>query len=273
MLQEFDRYIGIDWSGAAQPGYRGVAVAECRPGRSAPRLLHAPRGERWTRSAVLDWLLAQPAGERLLVGFDFAFALPGDGRPLPTLWAEIEARCALDEDLLGRAYAEQDSRFWHAGPRPASWNETPRATEAACREAGLGNPQTPFQLIGAKQVGKGALAGMRLLHRLREQAGARYAIWPVDVAGPGDDARSICLEIYPRLFIRMAGLGNRKLRTREDLNDALNPLASIGLAGGAFDDHEADALVSAAGLRHLAQNADCWLAGAGQPEGWIFGVR
>lgn len=273
MSRPFDRYVGIDWSGAAQPGYRGVAVAECRPGRGAPRLLRPAQGGTWTRSAVLDWLLQQPAGDRLLVGFDFAFALPGDGRPLPALWAEIDARCAGEADLLGRVYAEQDPRFWRAGPRPAHWNETPRATESACREAGLGSPQTPFQLIGAKQVGKGALAGMRLLHRLREQAGERYAVWPVDVAGPGDDARSICTEIYPRLFIRMAGLGNRKLRTREDLNDALNPLASIGLASGAFDDHEADALVSAAGLRHLAQQADCWRAGAGQPEGWIFGVR
>lgn len=273
MSTEFDRYIGIDWSGAAQPRYRGVAVAECRPGRSAPRLLDPPRGKRWTRSAVLDWLLQQPAGERLLVGFDFAFGLPGDGRALPALWAEIEARCAQDEDLLGRAYAEQDPRFWHGGPRPANWNETPRATETACRKQERGQPQSPFHLIGAKQVGKGALAGMRLLHRLREQAGERYAVWPVDVAGPGDDARSICTEIYPRLFIRMAGLGNRKLRTREDLNDALNPLASIGLASGAFDDHEADALVSAAGLRRLAEDPGCWRAGAGQPEGWIFGVR
>ena len=59
---DFDRYIGIDWSGAAQPGYAGVAVASCAAGRAAPALVPPP-GKTWTRAAVLDWLqreLARP---------------------------------------------------------------------------------------------------------------------------------------------------------------------------------------------------------------------
>ncbi|WP_293003069.1 hypothetical protein [Nevskia sp.] len=268
---EFDGYVGIDWSGAAQAGYAGVAVARCGPGRHAPQLIRAP-GKTWTRSAVLDWLLAELARpQRLLIGFDFAFALPGDGRPAPQLWAEVETRCAADGDLLGRAYAENDRRFWTAGPRPAGWNETPRAAEAACRAADLGNPQTPFQLIGAKQVGKGALAGMRLLHRLDRDARDRVAIWPFDGAA-GHDRRSVVSEIYPRLFIRQGGLGNAKLRDLDDLNAVLNRLNSIGITRGGFDDHEADALVTAAGLRATAGDAALWAAGTGEPEGWIFGV-
>ncbi len=268
---DFDRYIGIDWSGAAQPGYAGVAVASCAAGRAAPALV-SPPGKTWTRAAVLEWLqreLARP--QRLLVGFDFAFALPGDGRPAPALWAEIDTRCAADGDLLGSRYSAGDSRFWTAGPQPPGWNAQPRATESACRDAGLGNPQTPFQLIGAKQVGKGALAGMRLLHRLEADDHERVAIWPFDTAA-GRDRRSVVCEIYPRLFIRQAGLGNAKLRSREDLNHALNGLASIGLARGSFDDHQCDALVTAAGLRHAAADPALWAAGDRQPEGWIFGV-
>jgi hypothetical protein len=267
----FDRYVGIDWSGAAQPGYAGVAVASCAAGRMAPVLVPPP-GKTWTRSAVLDWLrgeLAKP--QRLLVGFDFAFALPGDGRPVADLWAEVEARCAADADLLGSRYAAGDPRFWTAGPQPAGWNASPRATEVACREGGLGSPQTPFQLIGAKQVGKGALAGMRLLARLQRDAADRAAIWPFDAAA-GHDRRSVLCEIYPRLFIRQAGFGNAKLRSREDLNHVLNALASIGLARGTFDDHQCDALVTAVGLRHCAGDPLRWSAGHGQPEGWIFGV-
>ena len=267
----FDRYIGIDWSGAAQPGYAGVAVATCEAGRTAPSLVASP-GKTWTRSAVLDWLRAELAKpQRLLVGFDFAFALPGDGRPVAALWAEVEARCAADADLLGSRYAGGDPRFWTAGPQPHGWNAQPRATEVACRDAGLGSPQTPFQLIGAKQVGKGALAGMRLLHRLQREAGERVAIWPFDPAA-ARDRRSVVCEIYPRLFIRRAGFGNAKLRTREDLNHALNSLASIGLARGEFDDHQCDALITAAGLRHAADDLVAWAAGDGEPEGWIFGV-
>lgn len=268
---DFDRYVGIDWSGAAQPGYAGVAVASCAAGRAAPALVPPP-GKTWTRVAVLDWLqreLARP--QRLLVGFDFAFALPGDGRPAPALWADIDARCAADGDLLGSRYAAGDPRFWTAGPQPPGWNAAPRATESACRDAGLGNPQTPFQLIGPKQVGKGALAGMRLLHRLQADDPARVAIWPFDAAA-GHDRRSVVCEIYPRLFIRQAGFGNAKLRSREDLNHAFNALASIGLARGRFDDHQCDALVTAAGLRHSAADPGLWSAGEGQPEGWIFGV-
>lgn len=268
---DFDRFIGIDWSGAAQPGYAGVAVAACAAGRAAPALVAAP-GKGWTRAAVLDWLRAELAKpQRLLIGFDFAFALPADGRPAAALWADVDRTCNGDADLLGSRYAVGDPRFWTSGPQPAGWNATPRATESACRDASLGHPQTPFQLIGAKQVGKGALAGMRLLHRLDREHGEQVAIWPFDAAA-GRDRRSVVCEIYPRLFIRRAGLGNAKLRTRDDLNHALNALASIGLARGSFDDHQCDALVSAAGLRHLADDAALWAAGAAQPEGWIFGV-
>ena len=146
-----------------------------------------------------------------------------------------------------------------------------RPTEVACVTARLGNPQTPFQLIGPKQVGKGALAGMRLLHRLQGEVAEQVGIWPFD-RDAGRDRRSVVCEIYPRLFIRRAGFGNAKLRTRDDLNHALNALASIGLARGEFDDHQCDALITAAGLRHLADDPALWAAGDSQPEGWIFGV-
>lgn len=269
----FDGYVGIDWSGAAQPGYAGVAVARCAPGRAAPVLVSPPgRGRSWTRSAVLDWLRGELAtGRRLLIGFDFAFALGGTGRSAMALWAEVEACCLADADLLGSRYAAGDPRFWQRGPRPAGWDARPRPAEQACIAAGLGHPQSPYQLIGAKQVGKGALAGMRLLHRLHREASTQVAIWPFDDCA-GSDRRSVLCEIYPRLFIRRAGFGNAKLRERDDLNHVLNALASIGVTSGRFDDHQADALVSAAGLRHLADDPALWAAGVGQPEGWIFGV-
>ncbi len=271
----FDGFIGIDWSGAAQPGYAGIAVARCGIGTSAPVLVKPPgAAPRWTRQAVLDWLVQQLDGRaRLLVGFDFAFALPGESRPMPALWAAIDQRCAADADLLGSAYAIDDPRFWSRGPQPARWHSAPRrAAELACTDAGLGHPQTPFQLIGAKQVGKGALAGMRLLHRLHTEHRARIAIWPFDDA-PDNDARAVCVEIYPRLFIRRAGLGNAKIRTLEDLNITLEALASARYGTKIVpDDHQTDALVSAAGLRFLAGNAAVWSAGHGEVDGWIFGV-
>lgn len=207
----------------------------------------------------------------MLVGFDFAFALGGSGLPATELWADVEKRCKSDADLLGSRYVEGDSRFWSKGQRPADWKGVMRPTELACVAAKLGNPQTPFQLIGAKQVGKGALAGMRLLHRLQ----ARAAIWPFTAT----EGRPVLVEIYPRLFLRRAGFGSGKVRSWSDLAAVLAALGSDAPEAEIRppSDHDTDALVSAAGLRALADQAALWDAPrddieAMRRDGWIFGV-
>ena len=219
---------------------------------------------------MFDWLLVElRKPQRLLVGIDMAFALPAPFAAPPQLWAEVDALCAADADFWGGAYAQADPRFWHRGARPAGWLEFKRPAELACRDAGLGRPETPLKLIGAKQVGKGALAGMRLLHRLCNEAGEQCAVWPFCGV---PDRRSVIVEIYPRLFIRSAGLGDAKLRVPAQLNAALRTFDSQPSALQAFDDHQADALISAAGLRQLSRRPALWQAGLDQPQGWIFGV-
>lgn len=269
----FDAYIAVDWSGAIQRGYPGVAVAECVPGCSAPQLIAPPGARVWARSAVLEWLRVQLASHRkLLIGFDFAFMLPGVGMPGPELWAGVEAASALLPDLQGQAYIARDSRFWIAGRRPAGWDEEAlhRPTERACRDAGLGRPQTPLKLIGAKQVGKGALAGMRLLHALRQSQPGPLCIWPFD--GPPGPDQSVIAEIYPRLFIREAGFGDRKLRHPDTLDQALIHLESDPAGLKTLDDHQSDALIAAAGLRRIANRPNLWQTGRDPTEGWILGV-
>ena len=72
----FDGFVAIDWSGASGRGYRGIAVARCEAGSTAPQLVQPPGAEsrgRWTRSAVFDWLVAEgDRNQRLLVGIDMA---------------------------------------------------------------------------------------------------------------------------------------------------------------------------------------------------------
>lgn len=271
----FDGFVAIDWSGASGRAYAGVAVARCAAGTAAPQLVRPPdvgaRG-RWTRSAVFDWLVAEgDRDQRLLVGIDMAFALPAPFEAPPRLWAEIEARCEQDADFAGHRYLENDARFWRSGKQPADWIGHQRPAELACIAQGLGHPQTPLKLIGPKQVGLGTLAGARLLHRLREQRPARWAVWPFDELAR-HDRRSVCVEIYPRLFIRQAAGGNAKLRLGPELDAALRALDSEPTGLERFDDHEADALVAAAGLRRAAGDRALWRAGAGQERGWIFGV-
>lgn len=281
---DFDRFIAVDWSGA-RGRYDGIAVAECRPGWSAPTLAQPP-GARWSRRDFVAWMDAiGETGDRVLVGIDCAFALPaaaseimlGGPHDAPALWDHIDGNCADAEDYYGGDFASGPGRaalFWHAGPRPAQFVEHRRATELACAAAGLGAPESPLKLIGAKQVGKGALAGMRVLARLRNRLGDRFAVWPFDPPGAG----IVCVELYPRLFLRMAGFGNRKVRKLDDLDQCLAALGSAPYRQGApMSDHVTDALVAAAGLRRIAADPAIWsptgLDGlARRTEGWIFGV-
>src|SRR5262249_55636214 len=54
-IPQFDTFVAMDWSGATGR-YNGIAVAICKTGRSAPRLVE-PRGTRfWTREAIAAWL-------------------------------------------------------------------------------------------------------------------------------------------------------------------------------------------------------------------------
>ena len=287
LIPKFDRFVGVDWSGAGGRQYAGIAVAECRAGTDAPVLVQPP-GRRWRRTDFVDWMAVQAGrAERLLVGIDCAFALPapmagallGADYAAPALWAYIDAHAAEAEDFFGGPFALHErhrGHFWHDGPRPAGFAELHRATEYACRAAGLGAPESPLKLVGARQVGKGGLAGMRVLHALKVRLGGRFAVWPFD---PPGDADIVCIELYPRLFMKMGGHGNGKIRTLDALNRNLAALDADPYADPAemLVDHETDALVAAAGLRFIAGDRAVWApagldALAARAEGRIFGV-
>src|SRR4051794_37506976 len=292
MTGGFDGFIAIDWSGAAGKRYRGIAVAECAPGSGAPELVQPPdtgsSGIRpWTRTQVLDWLDRRIGqGGRLLIGIDCAFSLPFDtaasyfpngAATVFDLWELVERVCQSDPDLFGGAFPRHpahEAGYWIAGARPEGFRLARRATEDACRADGYGSPESPYKLIGAKQVGKGALAGMRLLRSLRLLRDD-VAVWPFEPV----EGRSALVEIYPRLFLMRTGWGLRKVRTWVDLNGCLVLLDSEGVDASAPTptDHDTDALVSAAGLRLLARNPRVWTPNglderARNQEGWIFGV-
>jgi hypothetical protein len=285
-MRAFDRFVAVDWSGA-RGAYDGIAVAGCTPGRAAPKLV-PPTARRWTRREFASWLETEAVGgDRILIGIDCAFALPalaseamlGARHDAEALWRYIEGRCNDARDFYGGDFAthpDHASFFWSAGKRRPEFTEHRRATERACQAAGLGAPESPLKLIGARQVGKGGLAGMRVLARLRQSLGDDFAVWPFH---PIDEARIVCVELYPRLFLRMAKHGNGKVRTLEALDRALGALVSERYEEreGMPSDHEADALVAAAGLRLVAADPAVWRprgldAMAERTEGWIFGV-
>ncbi|MCW3796642.1 hypothetical protein OMW55_02305 [Sphingomonas sp. BN140010] len=287
---DFTRFVAIDWSGAKGRRHKGIAVAEAR-GDAAPRLVRP--GHVWSRIEVLDWLLTEAAREPTLFGFDFSFAppfaergayLPGEaGVPdnARDFWAYVDA-CAPDEDLGAASFLEQVHRrhfyFGIADGAKADFVRF-RQCDARLNEQGGRKTASAYDAIGAAQVAKASFSGMRLLHHLN----GRVAVWPFDFAQdrPMDEfglSRSVVVEIYTRIYLRNAGMSGTKLRSRADLNQALSGLGSPP-ARLRFEpnDHQTDALVTAAGMRAHAQVAGAFAPVGLTPElarteGWTFGI-
>ncbi len=284
MIPRFRRFAAIDWSGAKGVRHKGIAVALCEAGADAPQLVARERS--WSREEVLGWLFAESAAAPTLFGFDFSFVppiaergaylpgepgVPGEARGF---WAYVDAACD-DADLGAASFLEQRHRrhfyFGAADGRKADFLHH-RVCEHAFNATGGGKASTLYDAIGAAQVAKASFAGMRLLHRV----GGRIPIWPFDEV-PRDG--SAVVEIYTRVFIRLAGLSGRKVRDRSGLDIALAALGSAPAAlTHAPSDHETDVLIAAAGLRAIAGDPAFWRPAGLTPalarsEGWTFGVR
>ncbi len=290
---EFDRFIAIDWSGARAVRTPAIAVAEIARADAEVRLIAGPLAGQWSRQAVADWLIdvAQSSrvhGQRALVGIDANFSYAAeviteqipDARHIGDLWTHIERLAGSAENFSGENVWQHPNMvrfFWHAGPRRDDFKIVQRLAEVACGAAGYGYPESPFKLIGPKQVGKGGLAVMRLCHHLREILGETIAFWPYDPAEKVARASSVLVEIYPRLFIRKAGLGAAKIRLSEHVDEALAAFGCWTARRDDATDHDADAIIAAAGMRRALREAGLpqpptGLADPIRLEGWIFGV-
>ena len=284
MTGKFDRFAAIDWSGAKGKRHKGIAVAVAETGTAAPRLIRPDHV--WSRTEVLEWLLAEAAAAPTLFGFDFSFAppiaergeyLPGE-RGVPAtareFWAYVDGR-SEDDDLGAASFLEHAHRphfyFGIANGEKSRFMHF-RQCDARLNAQGGRKTASAYDAIGAAQVAKASFAGMRLLHHLA----GRVAVWPMD----GLPAQgSAVVEIYTRIYLRRAGLRGTKLRSRADLDQALLGLGSRP-ARLRFEpnDHQTDALVTAAGMRALATAEPGAFAPEGltpelaRTEGWTFGI-
>jgi hypothetical protein len=282
-MTRFESFVAIDWSGAKGKRHKGIAIAEAR-GETAPRLIRP--GHVWSRKEVLAWLLKRAVREPTLFGFDFSFAPPiaerGEylvGEPeVPKtareFWAYVDSRCD-DEDFGAASFLETaHRRHFYFGIADGVKADFVRFRQCDARLNAQGGRKTAsaYDAIGAAQVAKASFAGMRLLHRID----GKVAIWPMD---PLPAHGSAVVEIYTRIYLRRAGLTGVKLRSRTELNRALKGLGSPP-ARLRFepDDHQTDALVTAAGMRLLATTERRAFDPQGltpeiaRSEGWTFGV-
>ena len=289
-MRRFTHFAALDWSGARGPRQRGIALAVAS-GAAAPALVRP--GHIWSRAEILDWLEGIAAnGENMLIGFDFsaAFAFADHGSYFPgwaespadltALWALVETWTANDPHYeIGGFLAHPEARrhFRHGrddvgdlfSPGAGRLRIVEQHQRATKQAASVSN----FNLVGAAQVGKASLSGMRLLHHLS----GRIPLWPLD---PLPATGPLLVEIYTSLAARAAGLpaGRSKIRDGAALDAALAALDSppVG-ATGPISDHASDALLTAAWLRASAPDAARWSPvpltdEIARTEGWTFGI-
>jgi hypothetical protein len=293
-MARFAHFLGVDWSGAKGARQRGIALALARAAGGAPVLLPPPDPKGWARAEVLALLGALKVPT--LAGLDLGISLPfvdadaffpgWDASPADArgLWALIDRLCEGDPHLEAGGFVThpQAARYFRHGkdaqgdrfllPDAPTREGRFRRAEAAQRAAGV-RPVSNFNLVGAAQVGKSSLTGMRMLHRL----GGCVPVWPID---PLPQEGSVITEIYTSVAARLGGVTGTatKVRSFAALNDALDALGSPPVAGsGDIDDHSADALLTAAWLRRVHTSRDLWHPPALTPEiarteGWTFGA-
>ena len=312
---EFEKYIAIDWSGADKRLTDAIQIAEYIPQTQTVSIVRsadqsATGWNMWSRETVLGYVQREVKKGRVLIGLDFAFGYPYSEEggyfpgldPSPTdvhdLWKTVDEFCEKREktdrsDLYGgKFYIDPRSpfrRYYHFRvpdgeddsapdrvPPGAEYKRRFRETDRRAGKAAGRKPSSVFTCNYAQNVGTGSLAGMRLLHRIRQNPNA--TIWPLD----GDDKpqRSSLVEIYPRVFLNRA----EKMRRKRKLCNTVRGL--LGVYGATladkcdkWSDHERDALVSATGMAWFDAHEEPWGAlsdastRAATHEGWMFGVK
>jgi hypothetical protein len=257
----FDRYVGIDYSGAATPttslsGLRIYMVDRT----STPTEVSPPPSPRkyWTRRGVAEWLVERLSEEHLtLVGIDHAFSFPmqffekyGLEPNWPAFLDDFQQHWPTDEDHtyvdFVRAGAIGDGNSRAGNPR---WR---RLTEVRA-----GGAKSVFQFDVQGTVAKSTHAGLPWLLFLRDRLGGGAHFWPFD-GWEIPDGRSVVAEVYPRLW---SGSFEREGRSA-DQHDAYSVAAwmrAADLDGSLRDFLNPDMTASD---REVAE-----------VEGWILGTR
>jgi hypothetical protein len=255
----FDRYVGIDYSGAQTPtsSLKGLRIYMADR-LTSPAEVKPPASPRkyWTRRGIAEWvssLLSQ--NKPTLVGIDHGFSFPlqyfnenGLSLDWPAFLEDFQRHWPTDENAVcvdfvrdgvcGNAAARSSNSHWR------------RITEIRARAKSVFH----FDMQGS--VAKSTHSGLPWLHYMKQQAAGRVHFWPFD-GWRIPSGRSAVAEAYPALWSRSFPQDGR-------------------------DSHGQDAYSIAAWMRQV--DGDGSLAGFMQPhlqederktaeiEGWILGV-
>lgn len=199
----FDRYVGIDYSGAETPTSSRKGLRIYMADRiSPPAEIQPPPSPRkyWTRKEIAEWIVGQlHRPERSLIGIDHAFSFPLQyftKHNLPHDWPafldDFQLHWPTDEEHV---YVE----FVHDGFRGNGAARSGNSRWRRMTEKRTGKAKSVFHFNVPGSVATATHAGLPWLRYIRRNAGSRVHFWPFDGwAMPAD--RSAIIEAYPSLW-------------------------------------------------------------------------
>jgi hypothetical protein len=204
-MPQFERYIGIDYSGAGTPtsslpGLRAHVADRTLP----PTEVQPPPGPRkyWTRQGIAKWLRDElPGPNSVLVGIDHGFSFPVryfEAHGLPRNWP------AFLDDFQCHWPTDEDNTYVDFIRKGECGNGSKRMGDPSwLRLTELWTPsaKSVFRFDVQGQVATATHAGLPWLRYLRTHCHERVHFWPFDgwEIPPG---RSVVAEVYPSLWTR-----------------------------------------------------------------------
>jgi hypothetical protein len=202
-MPTFDRYIGIDYSGAQTPDdsldrlrvYMGEHSAE-------PAEVQPPPSRRryWTRRGIAEWLVDRLSEDRpTIAGIDHGFSFPlryFEFHGLPPDWP------AFLDDFQLHWPTDQRNTSVELVRRGLAGNGAGREGDSRWRrltELRAGAAKSVFHFDVKGQVAKSTHAGIPWLRFLRHRLDKRVHIWPFDGWEPAP-GQSTVVEAYPSLW-------------------------------------------------------------------------
>ncbi len=257
----FERYIGIDYSGAETPtsslpglrvymGNRGALPVEVQPPPS-------PR-KYWTRRGISEWLVECLLEEhRTLVGIDHGFSFPlsyFNKYNLPLEWPifldDFQLHWPTDGD---HTYVE----FVREGSCGNGEDRSGNTRWRRLTEIRAGAAKSVFHFDVPGSVAKSTHAGLPWLRYLRQQVSDRVHFWPFE-GWETPEGQSVMVEVYPALWSRSFARDGRS----GDQHDAYSVAAWL---------RQSDLDGSLADFFHPSlTTAEQTMA---QIEGWILGIK
>ncbi len=207
----FERYFGIDYSGAKTPGssLTGLRIFSATPTQAPTEILPPPSPRKyWTRRGLAEWLAAElQSGPPTLVGIDHAFSFPiryfEKHRLMPDWpaflddfhehWPTDREQMYVDfirDGLHGKGSERSGDARWR------------RLAEERSRAKSV------FHFDAQGSVAKSTHAGLPWLRFLRNQCVSKLHFWPFDGWKP-PHGRSVIAEVYPALWSRSFPNGER----------------------------------------------------------------